>query len=516
MTKVGLVGVGYWGKNLARNFHQLGALHCVYDSGPILADLSDEVIRYSSLEALLADPEVTAVAVAVPAEHHYDVAVRALEMGKDLYVEKPLCLSLAQGEELADLAEVNGRILMVGHLLQYHPCVRKVQEMVAGGAIGQLQYILSNRLNLGKIRKEENALWSLAPHDFSVVLSLVGDQMPHSVQSTGGSFLTEGVADSVVTSLSFENGIHAHVHVSWLHPFKEQKLSVIGTHGMLVFDDTLSWDQKLVYTAGHLSYPGAGIPVPSGSAPEPVEVEYEEPLKAECAHFLECCERRIPARTDGREGLRVLELLHMAQRSLDGEEAVGTIEAGASVGAGTKVWHYSRVMQGAVVGAGCNLGQNVVVHSGALLGRNVKVQNNVSLYSGVEVEDDVFIGPSAVFTNIKNPRSAFVRRDHYLKTVVRRGSTIGANATILCGIELGEHSFVAAGSVVTSNIAAYALMCGSPARQIGWISRAGHRLDLPLETAEPITAACPETGELYELDENGSLTYLGAEAVAKR
>jgi UDP-2-acetamido-3-amino-2,3-dideoxy-glucuronate N-acetyltransferase len=527
---VGLVGVGYWGKNLARNFHQLGALHtiCDADIGLLEARLAElpGVEVTTDFDQMLANPEITRIAIAVPAEVHYPLAKKALLAGKDVYVEKPLCLDRAEGEELIRLAEERGQILMVGHLLQYHPYMRKLQEMVGAGELGKLHYIVSNRLNLGKIRKEENALWSLAPHDISVILSLLGHKLPEKVRCIGGAFLTDGVADVSMTTLTFADNIRAHIYVSWLHPFKEQKLTVIGSKAMAVFDDTLPWEEKLVLYRDHLSWEGGSVPVPSKGDGERIVVPKEEPLRLECDHFLRCCDERVAPRTDGQEGLRVLQVLQAAQVSLaaDGEEmapvevhplrysahSTAVVDSGAEIGDGTKIWHFSHIMEGAKIGARCNLGQNVVVSPQVTLGSNVKVQNNVSLYSGVVCEDDVFIGPSAVFTNIPNPRSAVVRRDLYRRTVVRRGATIGANATILCGIELGEYSFVGAGAVVTKSIPAYALVVGSPARHVGWMSRHGGRLDLPLFLPDGgrQLAACPESGEVYCL-EGDRLVYLG-------
>ena len=173
------------------------------------------------------------------------------------------------------------------------------------------------------------------------------------------------------------------------------------------------------------------------------------------------------------------------------------IDEGCAIGAGTKVWHFSHIMPGAVLGEGCNIGQNVVISPDVKLGRNCKVQNNVSLYSGVECEDDVFLGPSCVFTNISNPRSAVVRRDQYAKTRVGKGATIGANATIVCGHDIGPYAFVGAGAVVTNHVPPYALVLGNPARQVGWMSAYGHRLEFDANNQ----ATCPESGECYALQD---------------
>lgn len=537
-----LVGAGYWGKNLARNFHALGALHTLCDrSAETLAGYGadyEQVKKNDSFDAVLADLTIEQVAIAAPAELHHRLAKAALLAGKDVYVEKPLCLDIEGAKELVALARERGRILMVGHLLQYHPCILELQRMVGQGDLGKLQYITSNRLNLGKIRQEENALWSFAPHDISVILSLVGGQLPEKVQCTGESYLTPKVADTTLTALKFAGGVRAHVHVSWLNPFKEQKLTVVGSKGMVVFDDTKAWADKLVFYRDYLTWHNGRTPMPVKSEGERLSIPQAEPLREECRHFLECSLQRKSPRTDGSEGLRVLQVLKAAQASLDldGDPVDGrrlpavetnqktadaqspalspqpstlsyfahptaVIDEGAKIGAGTKIWHFSHVMPGCEIGEGCNLGQNVVVSPGVKLGRNVKVQNNVSIYTGVTVEDDVFLGPSCVLTNVTNPRSAVSRKHEYKPTLIKKGASIGANATIVCGVTLGSHCFIAAGAVVTKDVPDFALMMGTPARQKGWMSRHGEKLDLPLEGSG--AAVCAVSGERYHV--NGTL-----------
>lgn len=519
-----LVGAGYWGKNLARNFHALGALHTLCDrSAEILAGYGSDyaaVKKTGSFDDVLADAAVTKVAIAAPAAFHHRLAKAALLAGKDVYVEKPLCLDVSEAEELVMLAEKHGRILMVGHLLQYHPCVMELQRLVGQGELGRLQYITSNRLNLGKIRQEENALWSFAPHDISVILSLVGGQLPGQVRCTGGSYLTPGVADTTLTTMRFADQVRAHINVSWLNPFKEQRLTVVGSRGMVVFDDTMPWKDKLVMHRDYLTWSDGRVPTPNKGEGISLSVAEQEPLREECRHFLDCCRDHVRPRTDGREGLRVLQVLKAAQASLDkdGEAAdpatlnrdsfyahpSAIIDPKAIIGAGSKVWHFSHVMGGAELGANCNLGQNVVVSPGVKLGRNVKVQNNVSVYTGTIVEDDVFLGPSCVLTNVSNPRSQINRQSLYEKTLVRRGATIGANATIVCGTTLGRYCFVAAGAVVTKDVPDYALMVGSPAKRVGWMSRHGHRLTLGSDGI----MICPESGFRYQESEPGQVRCL--------
>lgn len=323
-----LIGAGYWGKNLARNFHVLGALHTLCDLSPeILAAYGEEYIgvnKTGDVDSLWRDTAITKVAIAAPAVHHHRLAEAALLANKDVYVEKPLCLDVTEASELIALAKEKGRILMVGHLLQYHPMVRQLQAWVRQGELGTVHYITSNRLSLGKFRREENVLWSFAPHDLSVILSLAGDKVPDNVQCAGGSFLTSGVEDVVVAQLSFANGLRAHVYASWLNPFKEQKLTVVGSQAMAVFDDTQPWAEKLALYRGLVAH-GPNGPVPKKGAPEFAAVPEVEPLRAECQHFLDCCRDRSIPRTDGEEGLRVLRVLQATQSSLESGGAVQTI-----------------------------------------------------------------------------------------------------------------------------------------------------------------------------------------------
>jgi UDP-2-acetamido-3-amino-2,3-dideoxy-glucuronate N-acetyltransferase len=528
---LGLIGAGSWGKNLARNFNELGALHTLCDvDEQILGRYEDgyeKVRKVGDVAAVLSDQEVTMVAIAAPAAQHHELAKAALEAGKDVLVEKPLCLDDASGKELLSLAKAGGRILMVGHLLQYHPCIQKLRAMVAEGILGKLHYITSNRLNLGKIRSEENALWSFAPHDISVILSLAGDQLPERVRSVGEAYLNREVVDTTLTMLRFVSGLRAHVYVSWLNPFKEQKLTVVGSEGLAVFDDTQPWSGKLVLHRQYLNWVDGQAPRPSDTEIERVVVEESEPLRNECVHFLECCQSRSTPSTDGEEGLRVLQTLEAAQESLnqDGEtvrvndprlsqamlEESGArihpsavVDPGAIVGDGTRIWHFTHVSEGSRIGERCTIGQNTFIASGVSIGNNVKVQNNVSIYTGVTIEDDVFLGPSCVFTNVTNPRSQVDRHELYEKTRIRKGASIGANATIVCGANLGRYSFVAAGAVVTRDVADYALVVGSPARRTQWMSRHGH----VLEPGDDGLMVCPESGYRYREVEPGCLRCL--------
>ena len=513
--KISVIGSGYWGKNLVRNFHALNALHSICDSNPDTLSLFKkdypDVECISSFSEVINNPDISGVAIATPAMTHATLAKEALLAGKDVYVEKPLCLSEKEGRELNRIAEEEGRILMIGHLLWYHPLVLKLKELIDAGELGRIQYIYSNRLNLGKLRREENVLWSFAPHDISVILGITGE-MPATVCAQGGNFLHQQIADTTVTLLDFPSGTRAHIFVSWLHPFKEQKLVVVGDKQMAVFNDTAPWEEKLQLYSHTVKWEG-NIPVADRAEAVMVHVEQQEPLRAECAHFLECIAKRTRPRTDGEEGLRVLTVLNCCQESLEKGKAslvqvagrdrnfdvheTAEIDDNVRIGAGTKIWHFSHVLSGSVIGDSCSIGQNVVIGPDARIGSGCKIQNNVSVYNGVELEDDVFCGPSMVFTNVFNPRSAVSRKKEFRKTIVRKGATIGANATIICGTEIGESAFIGAGAVVTHDVPAFALMTGNPAKHTGWMSNYGEKLGLPLQgDGEDV---CPYTGEKYIL-----------------
>ncbi|MBM4430585.1 MAG: Gfo/Idh/MocA family oxidoreductase [Chloroflexi bacterium] len=312
--QVAVIGCGYWGKNLVRNFAQLGALRMVCDVAEAGRRVAAELVQYaevvSGVDEVLST-SVEGVVIATPAETHYELTGQALEAGKDVLCEKPLALTYEQGAELVQLAERRGRILMVGHVLEYHPGIVRLLELVRCGELGKVRYIYSNRLSLGKVRREENILWSFAPHDIAIVLRLMGE-MPFQVVACGGSYVQPNIADVTVTNLLFDNGVRAHIFVSWLHPFKEQRLVVIGSRKIASFDDVAKrlvlYDQQVDLREGE--------PIPVKGNGEEVPFPNDEPLRLECQAFLSAMETRVPPLTDGRSGLRVLKVLQAAQRSL--------------------------------------------------------------------------------------------------------------------------------------------------------------------------------------------------------
>jgi predicted dehydrogenase/serine acetyltransferase len=524
VPRVAVVGCGYWGINLVRNFHLVDALVAISEAAPARgAELSAQFnVPNRTFEEVLASPDIDAVVLATPAETHAALALRAIDAGKHVFVEKPLALAEEDAVKVRNAAEARGRIVMVGHLLQYHPAFLRLKQLVAEGRLGRLRYIYSNRLNLGKFRRTENVFWSFAPHDISMILALAGDP-PESVQAVGHSYLYNGVADVTTTHLKFGNGINGHIHVSWLHPYKEQKLVVVGEAGMAVFDDAEAWNHKLVLYPHRVAWRD-GVPEPNKADATPIEVLPAEPLRLECLHFLECIREGKQPRTDVNEGIGVLTVLEAAQRSMKSgqpaelkrREAVepekppyfahptACIDAGAVIGAGTKVWYFSHILKNTEIGRDCNIGQNVMIGPDVTVGDRCKIQNNVSLYTGVILEDGVFCGPSCVFTNVNNPRAEIERKDEFRPTHVGRGASIGANATIVCGHSLGAYCFIGAGAVVTRDVPPHALMVGNPARQIGWVSHAGEKLGEDL--------VCPRTGTRYRLDGQGQLVEIAEES----
>lgn len=524
LPRIAVVGHGHWGKNLVRVFHELGCLEVVCemrDESRREVEAKYGIRTTADFSNVIADNAIDAVVIAAPAVKHYELAKQALIGGKDVYVEKPLALHSSEGRELQELASTNGRILMVGHILEYHPAISELKRLVRTGELGRIQYIYSSRLNLGKLRSEENILWSFAPHDISVICSLL-DETPEYVASHGGSYVNPKIFDTTMTTCQFRSGVQAHIFVSWLHPFKEQKLAVIGDKRMAVFDDVQP-ERKLVLYAHRIDWVDR-TPVAFKSEGEALPLENVEPLKRECQHFLDCVVDRRTPRTDGRNGVQVLEILEACGQSLrnNGEpvrvvtaavrpnysaHSTAAIDDPCEIGEGTRIWHFSHVMANSRIGKNCNLGQNVVISPDVVIGNNVKIQNNVSVYTGVILEDDVFCGPSMVFTNVVNPRSHVVRKHEYKTTLIKKGASLGANCTIICGTTVGEYAFIAAGAVVTKDVPPYGLMMGVPAKLAGWMCYCGNRL--PEGDGSQTCAAC---GRHYLVEENSCVEAASQQA----
>lgn len=528
---IGLAGLGYWGKNLLRNFYELDALHTACDADSLT--LIEQQRKFpganysNSFDDLLSHPEIKAIAISTPAATHYELVKKSLTAKKDVFVEKPLALTMKEGEELVRLAEKENRVLMIGHILQYHPAVIKLKELISSGRLGKIQYVYSNRLNIGKLRTEENILWSFAPHDISVILMLLEDE-PIKVSAFGGDYLNKGIHDTTVTTLEFKNGIKGHIFVNWLHPYKEQKLIVVGSKTMAVFDDMSK--EKLFLYPHKIEWKDGKIPVAQRVDYEVIPVESGEPLKRELNHFLECICRRKKPLTDGIEGLRVLNILELAERSISESTSASPLPAslprlnaqhpqihnstdyfihesayideGVEIGEGTKVWHFSHILGGSKIGKKCSIGQNVTIGPDVEIGNKCKIQNNVSVYKSVKLEDEVFCGPSCVFTNVYNPRAFIERKQEFKQTCVKKGATIGANATVVCGITIGRYAMVGAGAVVKYDVPDYAIVAGVPARQIGWTCKCGTTLRIKDDNH----TTCEHCSDKYVVKDNKLVT----------
>ncbi len=320
--QIGVVGLGYWGPNLARNFAGLAdsELRWVCDGSEaalVKAALQFPGARVTAeLDDLLADPELDAIVLATPVPSHAELAVRVLEAGKHCFVEKPLAQSVADAERAVAAAARAGKLLMVGHLLEYHPGVLKLKELSESGELGEIYYIYGNRLNLGKLRADENALWSLGAHDVSVLLALAGEE-PTEAVAHGESYVRPGVEDVVFCYLRFPSGLSAHLHLSWLDPHKERRFTVVGAHKMATFDDMATEGKITIYDKGFDEAPrGYGEWVTrSGDIYSP-RLPTVEPLRVECQEFLDSIREGRAPRSDGASGLRVVRVLEELQNSL--------------------------------------------------------------------------------------------------------------------------------------------------------------------------------------------------------
>jgi len=325
MIKVAVIGAGYWGPNLIRNFYGINRecvrFVCDQDSSVIgrLKNSFPGVEFVSDYSLVLNSPEVDGVVVATQPTSHFALSKEALEKGKHVFVEKPLALNTSEAEELVALSRSKNRVLMVGHLLRYHPAVKLLKDYLERGELGDVLYIYSTRVNLGKVRQDENALWSFAPHDLAVIIYLMG-RKPVSVSAVGQSYLTPDVEDVVFLTVFFEGNCMAHVHVSWLDPHKIRKLTVVGNKKMAVFDDMEAsemiriFDKGVDYSPGFKSYAEA-VSLRVGDILIP-RVQMKEPLRIECEHFIECVEKGKHPLTDGEEGVAVVRVLEGAQKSM--------------------------------------------------------------------------------------------------------------------------------------------------------------------------------------------------------
>ena len=324
--KIAVIGCGYWGKNLVRNFSQLGSLKCVFDPDVQISNKMAEAydVDSCSLDDILLDDDIKGVVIAAPATKHFPLAQKCMQAGKNVFVEKPLALDINDAEILINLSKKRNLNLMVGHLLQYHPAFIELLRICRNGLLGDISYISSTRHSFGKIRREEDVIWSFAPHDISMVLSLA-DSNPKEVFTHAVSIYQKNIADKALINLAFGNSLKADISVSWTHPVKEQKVLVIGNKGLAIFDDRQEWQKKLFLTQTDIQIDSENFKYDRDNG-EFVKLEEVEPLRNECKYFLDLIEGKIPPRTDGDEGLKVLKILKAASVSARKNQIIQTNE----------------------------------------------------------------------------------------------------------------------------------------------------------------------------------------------
>jgi UDP-2-acetamido-3-amino-2,3-dideoxy-glucuronate N-acetyltransferase len=521
--KVCVIGAGRWGKNHIKTLHSLGCLAGIVEANSdALSECKEkypDVRTFASIRDAI-NEDFDGFTVATPAENHFEIAEFIISHKRHLLVEKPLTLKAKEARRLKEFAEENSVNLMVGHLLLFHPAIRKIKELIEKGKIGKLQYIYSNRLNLGTVRTEENILWSFAPHDISIFQYFIGS-LPIEVISRGGAFLQPHIHDSSMTVLTYPDNIVGHIFVNWLHPFKEHRMVVVGSKGMLSYEDS-SDDKNILFYEKGIDWI-QGEPIKRDGPTEIILYNRTMPLTEELKYFVEHLNGAPVEIANAQNGVEVLEILEKASESLltgGGQKSdirsqisevrkqktegggqgffahhSAEIDENVTIGPGTKIWHFSHILSGSNIGENCNIGQNVAIGPDVAIGKGCKIQNNVSVYKGVTLEDGVFCGPSMVFTNIYNPRAEIRKMDQVRPTLVKRGATLGANATIVCGVTIGRYAFIGAGAVVTKDVPDHALMVGNPATQTGWICECGERL-----TEEMGCAVC---GKSYRKCDSG-------------
>ncbi len=485
---IALIGAGHWGSKILNRLHALGVLHTVAVQN--LDKYAALFPRYlglrwtTHLDEIWHNPDITGVVIATPAPTHASLVEAALHAYKHVLCEKPLAMDLSTARHLTDLAQKNHRHLLVGHILRYHPAIHRIRQLIQQGFVGEIRSIVSQRLGFGRYPLTEDVLWGLAIHDLDLIPWLFGEN-PEKTRIEAPSPLAGKLLDTVTISLQFSEGRLGQIQASWASPQRVRSLTITGTAGILVMED-LHPTPRIFFHSITTRWLHGKVPLLSlDKVPEALAFDPVEPLTIELRHFLDCIEGRDRPQTSAETTLPAIALAEKLHRQILPEATpslpyfvhpTALIDEGVQIGEGTKIWHFSHILRGSQIGKNCVLGQNVVVGPFVKVGNNCKIQNNVSLYYGVELEDGVLCGPSCVFTNDKYPRAFIERRNEFLQTRVRRGATIGANATVMCGVTIGQFAMVGAGAVVTQDVPDYALVVGNPARQVGWVCACGETL----------------------------------------
>ncbi|MFZ5975451.1 MAG: Gfo/Idh/MocA family oxidoreductase [Bacillota bacterium] len=511
--RICVVGGGQWGEIHIRTLHGMGCLRGIVECRE--SRLAELVGRFGGVKghACIEDSlgeQYDGYILATPTGTHFELGAALLREGKNVLIEKPFTLTSEHSQILVELARTHGCRLMVGHQLVFHPAIMKMHQLIEEGVIGKALYAYSTRLSFGIVHEQENVLWSFASHDIAVFNYLLG-RMPCDIVADGGCFLKQGVDDMAAFTLTYHQSVKVHVFVSWLHPFKQHRLIIVGEEGMLAFEDSAS-DFNIYFHRKKIRWEEDRLLVRDEGA-MPIRYDMGAPLRKELEHFVGNLDSEITV-CDGQSGHDTICLLEkisekIVYRKTEVVRKGGTtffahesvfIEREVVIGTNTKIWHFSRVQKGARIGSGCTIGQNVFIDANVRIGNSVRIENSVSLYAGVELEDHVFCGPGVVFANEKTPRCRHPRdAEGFGKTVVRIGATIGANATIICGNTIGRFAFVAAGAVVTTDVLDHELVMGVPARHAGWVCECGGRLSGSL--------ICGRCGKCYHETHEGLCEY---------
>ncbi|MCB9534823.1 MAG: Gfo/Idh/MocA family oxidoreductase [Myxococcales bacterium] len=507
--RVGVVGLGRFGAAIAERLAREGALAAVCDLDPARRARFGDVPAFADLLDLLAADAVQAVVLATPAATHAAMARAVLDADRDLWVEPPLALDAADAEALARRAAARRRVLMVDG--GEGPALAALLRARDEGTLGALHLVEARRADFGPFHPDEPVHTALLP-DLYALVRLMGEP-PTRLRAVGASVVQAEAPDHVTVHLHFGGGARAVLTASRVAPTPERRLTALGADGMAVLEgDALTlFHHRVTWQDG----------LPRAEAGEAQPVATVDGLAAAVERFLAAVDAGETALPDAQEAATTLRLFAAIGRSLDADRGVSTqapaepaepaeppaaappaepdavfvhptavVDGPVELGPGTRVWHFSKLLGPLRIGARCSLGQNVVVERHVTIGDNVKIQNNVSVYSGVVLEDDVFCGPSMVFTNVGTPRSHYPRKGEYAITRVERGASIGANATVVCGHTLGRYCFVGAGAVVTKDVPPYALVFGNPARVRGWTCYCGLRLDLGVDAEGEEQATC--------------------------
>lgn len=508
-VRIAVVGLGGRGTTVAAALARLGVLGPLCDVVPeVLLEVGaqhPEVRKFADYLEILATPTVTAVALCSPPGTWDGMVEAALRAGKDVYLDGPLVLPLARGKALLELAAEGRRLVMGGPVTRFAPAAETFLGCLRAGGLGTLRYVHGRHFKAERPGPEALPEAGVSPVLAQLLLDVLEAAPVKRLTVRAATWRSATQPDVTEVSFDCHTGTRGLLHTSHVEPRGAFELTAIGTEGAA----TLRRDEtdRLVLD---LVVPGADTPPPSSAG---------EAREASLAHFLDAVRTRRPPLQGPDALLALWRFLAAAQRSLDEGGAVDPADTGpvtksappagvylhptvqvdgpCDIGPGTKIWHFSKLLGPLKIGRDCSFGQNVVIERGVAIGDNVKVQNNVSIYAGVILEDDVFCGPSMVFTNIGTPRSHYPRKGQYAVTRVRRGASIGANATVVCGHTLGQYCFVGAGAVVTRDVPDFALVYGNPARVMGFACYCGVRLPFGTAKGECQEAACPECGRRY-------------------